>query len=538
MSETTPASRNRTHTDPMHGTAALSRRSLWLHRGLPVVPVLIPLIISLWSGLIGIDFGHQWDEGPNISHVSDAIYTNVLLPRYYDYPSVMFWLIVFSVATRVPFAVQSPDFSLLQYSESQEFLLQTRVLFLVVSSLAVLWVYLLVLVWRKDWRQALAAASILAFSWEFNYHSRWVTPDAIMAQFAALTALFVVLSFFHPSRRWTWLKLAAVGAGLTTGCKYPAGLIVVPVLLAHYFTWDRESILRGLIIPGLELAFIMGLAYLISTPGTVLDPVVFVTSLQIQFRLYAGPHGGNTVVAGADHLVRILTYLSSIVFSPYFPLALIFFALALLGAYVAFRENRRLAIVLLTFPVLYVLYFSRFQIMVVRNYIVMVPFFAVLAGRGVGYLLERLPGQLARRAAALAVAALLIANAVWLFYAAGTIPDRGSSRFTHDLAEYLAAHPQTTYYLSDRVAQILHSTAPGEYGNVLTSPDDADYVALLVREEGHGCLMANRAWQIDRWFGPFEANLNYYPNWGGEDHIALIRANRFRELASCLEANW
>src|SRR5690349_4518854 len=113
------------------------------------LPVLALLAIVWVTGIMGIDLGHHWDEPYNMGYVATAIRSQVLLPRYYNYPSVMFWLTLGSLAPSIPAAMRSEAFEISEYVVSQQFLLQTRVIFLIVSSLAVVWIYLLVLAWRK-----------------------------------------------------------------------------------------------------------------------------------------------------------------------------------------------------------------------------------------------------------------------------------------------------------------------------------------------------------------------------------------------------
>ncbi len=84
-----------------------------------------------------------------------------------------------------------------------EYLLTARRLFVVVSALTIVWVYLAALVPRLKVWQATVAAAVMGLSWEFAYHSRWVATDCIVVQFSALTLLF--LSCFLRFGRVAWL---------------------------------------------------------------------------------------------------------------------------------------------------------------------------------------------------------------------------------------------------------------------------------------------------------------------------------------------
>jgi 4-amino-4-deoxy-L-arabinose transferase-like glycosyltransferase len=100
------------------------------------------------------------------------------------------------------------------------YLLRVRTVFLLITSLSVLWVYLIVLHWRGSWVEALLASAFLALSWEVAYHLRWIAADGILMQFGALTFLFTLRASLKRHGR-LWLQLAAAAAGLACGTKYP-----------------------------------------------------------------------------------------------------------------------------------------------------------------------------------------------------------------------------------------------------------------------------------------------------------------------------
>lgn len=158
---------------PFKDTIYRLTSSRWF--SIPAIVLLLAIFIG--TGLWGIDLGHHWDEPVNIEHVSNSIKTNILLPTFYNYPSATYWTIFAALLPKLLTAIQSDSFSLLNYSRSTEFLLQARALFLVLSSLTIVWVYLLVKAWRKRTGEALLAAGLIALSWEVAYHSRWVALD-------------------------------------------------------------------------------------------------------------------------------------------------------------------------------------------------------------------------------------------------------------------------------------------------------------------------------------------------------------------------
>ena len=201
--------------------------------------VLLPLALLIGTGLWGLDFGLHWDERPwQIGPVKQMVQSGTLLPGYYTYPSFDYWLNLLVLA---PDAAASPTAGenlrrhLLRTLDSPAYLLRLRAVYLLITSLSLVWVYLLVLQRRDSWLEALFAASLVACSWEVAYHLRWVATDGILMQFAALTVLLAVHAL--KSRRDSWLMAAAAVAGLGCGAKYPGGLLVLPVVLA--VPWRR-----------------------------------------------------------------------------------------------------------------------------------------------------------------------------------------------------------------------------------------------------------------------------------------------------------
>jgi hypothetical protein len=138
-------------------------------RGAGVVPALLPLLAFLVAGAWGIDFGHHWDEPVMLNLVQAHLRTCSLLPfGFYNYPSLCYDL---CIATAVPDRLASrsapdPPANLHWRVGSRAFHLRLRLLFLTLSSLTILWVYLLAHTWGRSVAEALLAACLLAFSWE------------------------------------------------------------------------------------------------------------------------------------------------------------------------------------------------------------------------------------------------------------------------------------------------------------------------------------------------------------------------------------
>ena len=523
-----------------------------------VAPVLLPLLILIGSGLRGLDFGVHWDEkGYQIAAIETMVKTGILLPQYYGYPSFNYWVGLAGLMPDLGAAllakgnIQKQELKVkeqvLKAVEGYPYLMRLRTIFLVITSLSVLWVYILVLKWRQSWIEALLAGSFLALSWEVAYHLRWIATDGMLMQFGALTLLFTVFSRIQPDGH-TWLRFAAIAAGLGFGTKYPGALLLVPVLVAGYLTWDKKQLpLRRLLI---KLTIIFTAAYLITTPATVLQPTRFLADVLYEvLNHYSRGHAGHTVSPGLEHGWRMLIYLSSVLFSPYTPIAFLFFILSIIGGYALTKESPKTASLFLCFPILYLLYFCTQRAMIVRNLLVVAPFMAICAARGTNFLWKylKLKGNtktsdgglklnLLQAGYAIVVVISLLVNAGWLVYAAETIVDRNTDRYVHEASSYILAEKDKRFFLSPLTRLKLAVAGSIQFANVTDDPTKADQVVFYVSEgmEHWQDWPANRPRLTKTWFGPYEVNFNMYPNWWGDDRIVVMAMAQAKEIGILL----
>lgn len=516
------------------------QRTTWLR----LAPVLLPFLLLVGTGLRGLDFGLHWDERPwQIGPTKHMVESETLLPGYYTYPSFDYWL---NLAVLLPDVAhpREPGERLNAYLvrtlDSPAYLYRLRTVYLAITSLALLWVYLLVLQRGGRWGEALFASCVLGGSWEVAYHLRWVASDGMLMQFAALAVLFA-LRALH-TRRPSWLLAAVITAALGSGTKYPGGLLLLPVALAAIFslvgcsskTKSKRLITLAVLFAGVSLAV---------TPALVFEPHKVAQAMLYEMHHYATGHGGHTVDRGLDHAGRILAYLSTVLLSSHLVIAIALFLLAIIGIGHEFARDRHTALVLFVFPFAYCLYFSAQGTMVVRNLLVLAPFLALAAARGAvvvaTFLATRIgsPGggharaNYARVAWVLLLGGVVCFNAAWLISSAESIVARHTDRFAREAAAYVRMRPDSRYLLSPRVTLDLARVAP-PLSNVTGTAADADAFVLYAREGMRHWRdwPANRRDLTSAWFGPREVNFNMYPNWWGDDRIVVIDTLRAREI--------
>lgn len=505
--------------------------------GLAVVMSL--LLFTTWRGL---NFGDHNDEPDIIIAVQRSSQTGVLLPINYLKPPLPYDLSLLTLVVPVARYLRTtglPESTrdgivawggqlrshLYSYCASPHFYLVNRLLFALVSSAALVWVYLLVVFWRKNPFEALLASAILGFSWEVAYHIRWVAADGLMMQFGALTMLLLMIQEIRSPSSQGPIKWAAFFAGLTTGTKYTAVLLIVPVMVVALTA--RPPGIDSLHVWSKNVAILVGLflvGFLLSTPGALVDPARFYGGIALQNATYTYGHNNvHNVAIGFDHLGRMMNYFFGAVSSPFTVPCYFFAALGLIGVGSMIKQEPRHAFVFLLFPVLYLLLFTVHRVMFVRNLLVLIPVWAILCARGVFFMVEQFrENRFLVLVLSIAVTACLSANALWLVYAGESVHKRS---LEDDLRNFVT-------YAQERSGDV------GMSAQLAKELKNAGLTAQFRREGGSAQalpLVAFRRFEVDwnrpdlKWhynitarFGSYDANLKYYPDNKGHNHILVM----------------
>ncbi len=540
------------------------------------LPILCVFLLALFTGIRGIDYGYHWDEDRIFGALSRSIETGVMLPRWYNYPSMTYNVALLGLTPELiryhnPYRfspgqftkrhrlnlenssssnnlVSDPSSPFYRYAERElrlretitdkQFHFRIRILFLFLSLLSVFWVYITVYVQNRNFWEAFLAASLLGLSWEIAYHSRWIAPDTLLMQFGAVALLCSVYSLVHhPSRASAFcLCISAIAAGFACGSKYQGGLLLLVVFSTVYFTSQTASPLRERTFwtRCLLLFLVFCGAYLLSTPGTIVEPYEFVHDVRFEINHYQTGHWGHSVDAGLPHFLRILSYLSFSLLSPYPIIAIFFFLLLIPGVSQLIRQNRRYALLILLFPACYVLYMSMQRVMLVRNLLIIAPFLSILVAAGARFLHEQ---YLSRKSLAISfhilILLLLTTNAFWLVHSSETIRNRSEIDYPVAVLKYLTDHPQEKFSFSSRVTKELKET---DY-TIATKPSTKSTENTLVIFYASEAETPGESWPANRWnyytllpVGPYEVNYNYYPDWLGDDRIIILPVERARML--------
>lgn len=506
----------------------LSKVKDWFRKlGWPHLAMLVLFGYFLAVGFKGIHYGKHWDENKLLLTASFAAKDKRITPGWYNYPSLPFDITLAVCHTMgLKFKLTEDK----KVPSQLEFAHNTRSVFLLLASLS------LFFMWRigkeiggSPWVGVLAAG-LLAANWQFGYHARYVAPDVLMATFALGSLAFLLT--YNRTGKWGSLILASLCAGLALGSKYPAGLLVIPLAFAvfHRNWMHKRPWLQAWKPLLVALAVWIGIFFLTS-PGILTQYAKFRTDLAYEMNHYATGHRGHNVAAWTEHPARIIQYFAHTAFGEIWALSTLLLGCAGIGIMAAFRQNRGMAFVLLLFPLLYFTYFSSQKVMIVRNYMVLLPIIQVLAVVGLWNMGKWMAKNGFTKGAwgvgmAIPLLAIMINIPFTWKKAVSVTRDADEKVLSVHLEEYLKAHPHDTYYFSP-MAQLYWETAPRfrEFPQVYTSGLEIPQNAYLVcySLEPKNLLeeyRANRPDFVEKIWGPGSADFRYYPFW--LDNFLLI----------------
>ena len=534
------------------------------------------VVNSLVTGRVGIDYGQHWDEVILVEGLTNSIKDLSLLPRSYIYGGMYFnvgFLVLLPHTLRsLPAilreiaaspsrvlmpnqypAIISDQARLISIVGGSSFLMQARMAFLIISMAACIWVFriLHMLFPKRPWG-AVAGVGFMASSWEVAYHSRFIAPDAMLMQFGALTLLLTTEALLRRDALQVagWLVAAAAAAGVTFGCKMPGVFMVIPVLTAALIHRDLSRDARSRLLMIVAIVSVFAFSFLVVQPGTALDPirfvaeVIFVSSIYHKQYLAWAPY---VVGRFADHGRWTLRWLLGAVPSPALALAAPMSIITMAGFRTLWLRHRDWFWCVSSFVLPYGAFVASTPLLVVRNWLVLIPITAIGFGAGAlsAYDLIRRRGRAASWLVPIAVAGAFAYNVAWLWVSADSVRQTDPAVYTEHLWNYFAAHPQRDFRLSPGIVETFSLHPPREaVGHLLCTRDGnaptdrASEVVLLAHE--HPCVdwIANRPGFVKLTVSSLEVNYDYYPTWFGSNRdrrIVVLSADHAREMHVSLD---
>ncbi len=517
--------------------------------GLALALVAGLILFSNLCGLLGIDYGVHWDEQYQVEGVRACVDNLIFLPQKYIYGSVYFLVGMAVVLAHSPWfptafmrdmahrgghdiidlggypSVQKFQRVSHALLESPRYLLENRMVFFALSSLVILWVYLLV---RRLHPQrhapALAAAAFAATSWELQYHARFLAVDAVMAQVLTGQLLLLTMAWFAPTptRRVGWYLGSACAAGVALSCKATGLVAFLPVGLFPLLLPQPAPVRQRIGLAALGVTVATAAAVLLQ-PGLLIDPLRVVSVLRRESWEYGGAVSNHPNLTSGffDRVGSFLAWLWLAVPSPFVAVSAAASLVGLGGLALLARRQPRLAIVGGSlFAVLAFMMVSH-PLMIVRHYLVFIPLMAIGFGDGVAWLAERARPRPRLWRTALAAACLIgLVQEGWLYRAANSIRRSTAATIADRAAGDLLASPRPIRLSPAAYAELAPRLAPRFRCTPAPAPDGDLPVAIHMKEHE---WRSNSFGLSRRFYGPRDVNYDWYASWiGRPDHSPLV----------------
>ncbi len=359
------------------------------------------LVSYLKYGFMGMDFGYTHDEHRILGSIIESAKSQLFLPGWYNYPSLTYFISLVgsfvNVAVNVIAEVGVPtsaadmeEFKLVLFKFAKEnhinvhfFLRKT---FFLISFIGSLSLYFSARQFGVRKRYAALASLLALCSFQLFYHSRWIAPDQLLYTANAFSIL-AFLTYFK-SKRYTHLIYATILCAVVLSAKYQGGLLLVALLYIAFK--ERLSIKKSI---GVLLVYV--LTFMVITPGCFVEPVKFISDVLFEVQHYSTQGFGlHKVETGFWHLLRLLDYIIVSCCASHPILSVLVFLLASVGSYFVFKENKNTFFLLVIIPVGYVLYFSTQMLMIVRNYLFVLPFIFLLSSIGIDRLAKKVHSKM------------------------------------------------------------------------------------------------------------------------------------------------
>ncbi len=256
------------------------------------LPLLGVLLLALTLRVWGITWGlpsatHYFSYHPDESVVLETssltmnVFAGRLLPHYYDYGSLQFYLVCFANTLAALFGgvdIVPKNFDVWYPQWAKMYLIGRGLT--VGMGVGTVWATYAVgaRVWSN--RAGLVAALILAIMPLHVQHSHFLTVDVPATFWVMLSLLWSVRLATDDPKPTKAALLAGVFAGFAAATKYNMALVILP-LLAACFTSSPSRFGRGAACAGVGLLSLV-LAFFAACPGALLEDDLFLKGVRFE----------------------------------------------------------------------------------------------------------------------------------------------------------------------------------------------------------------------------------------------------------------
>jgi 4-amino-4-deoxy-L-arabinose transferase-like glycosyltransferase len=339
--------------------------------------LVLGLALRLWNVNFGLPYAIAPDEPTHVAIALRMFITGDPNPHWLLYPS--FWLYLNALAyipyflvarlagvVSVPADIPFPFMETLGVGKSlmpTQFILE-RGLTAFFGTASIALVYKIGLESIGSKAGAMAAALLLAVSPTNVINSKLIRPDTFAVFFVLLSFLYANRILETPALR-NYI-LAGIGAGLAVSSKYNAGLILLPMVVAHFMRFGLSGIRRKELYVGIVVS---GIAFVVTTPFALLDPQSLLYYLNFNASEYITGHAGSE----GNAFMWYVQYL--------WQTEGLFVVLALAQVVLLILNRSKRGVVLFAFPVVYFLFVSTLEVRNDRTILLIIPFLAILAAQ-------------------------------------------------------------------------------------------------------------------------------------------------------------
>jgi Dolichyl-phosphate-mannose-protein mannosyltransferase len=482
------------------------------------------LFICILSGCYinifrSLDFGYHWDEGIQYKLLVQTAENFIPLPlNFYNYPSFMYDISLIVGLILLAIAKTTGIDTL----HSNYWFVPMRTIF---STLCFMGIFFLFLAIKRSFGKlpAFFTGFVMMFSFQIQYHSRWIASDMLLASLACIW-IYVYLSP-KKSQGIFSLYLPAIVAGVGTSIKYQGAVLLLPTLISLILS--KESKKYTLILKNI-LTFLV--AFLMITPGALIQAPVFVRNVLEENKHYRTTHGEylgvqiNLVNSPIEFLGHSIRYLFFIVPSSLSAIGILLSTLFIFGLWQIFRKKQWSNVIFLVFPLLItLLYYSTLSVWIARNLLFLFPFVITISAAGMSYLVKV---RLFRKFVTVICLVIAPAGLFTTFKDAQTIVQRGDIQLVNLLKQTVEGDSSTCYFASGKVLSLL-SDQRIFHEKENYREEERVWVILDTELRSHAQDIQLERWPAfgDKFFrtiGSKEVDFNSYPYWFGDPRFILL----------------
>lgn len=332
------------------------------------------LLVRLWGINFGLPYGVYFrpDEQIVVNYAL-SFGKGDFNPRWFMWPTLQMYItfmlygVYFIILLILGLVRTAGDFANFYYLNPGPFYLIARLLSSFAGAATVISLYYL---GRRAYSQrtGLLASLFLAFAFLHVRDSHFARSDALMTFFLVLAFIYVFRIYLSGKNK-DYL-LAGLFAGLAISTKYTAVLILVPMVISHFFRYQGKPLKDSILTPNLWLMFFLCIfSFFLGSPFALLDFRTFLRDFGSLFGKFQQGWGVDLIPGWWYHLSVSLKYGLG------FPLLI----LALGGVIRTVFHSRKEGFLFLSFIFPYYLYIGSWKINMVRDIFPLLPFLCLLA---------------------------------------------------------------------------------------------------------------------------------------------------------------